>query len=85
MTEKPPAGWYRDGTGKARWWNGEQWTVPDHLFPKPPGSTPDPDPEPVPESVATADEAPTRAHAQTHGKQDKAAKTSRPWYRKKKH
>ena len=26
MTEKPPAGWYPDASGKMRWWDGEQWT-----------------------------------------------------------
>lgn len=85
--EEPPAGWYRDGTGRTRWWDGKQWTVPDHLLPESPASTPDPDPELTPDLVGTADEAtPTRAHAQTRGKQSKTAKAdkpSRPWYRKK--
>lgn len=88
MFEKPPAGWYRDGSGKARWWDGEQWTMPDHLFTEAPASTLDPVSEaaPEPEPVATANEAPTRAHVGTRGKQDKVAKAgkkSRVFYRKK--
>lgn len=34
MAEKPPAGWYPDGTGTVRWWDGEQWT--EHQPPPPP-------------------------------------------------
>ena len=86
MSEKPPTGWYRDGTGRTRWWDGEQWSAPDHLFAEPPASSPDPEPEPEPESLATADGAPTRAHVQARSKQSKAAKagkTSRIFYRKK--
>lgn len=26
MTDQPPAGWYDDGTGKHRWWDGTRWT-----------------------------------------------------------
>ena len=86
VEEEPPAGWYRDGTGRTRWWDGKQWTVPDHLFPGAPAAPSDADTEPVSEPVTTADEAPTRVHAQTWGKQPKATradKAFRPWYRKK--
>ena len=29
-----PAGWYDDGSGRQRWWDGEQWT--DHYAPETP-------------------------------------------------
>lgn len=29
-----PAGWYDDGSGRQRWWDGEQWT--DHFAPETP-------------------------------------------------
>lgn len=25
MTDKPPAGWYRDSDGIVRWWDGSVW------------------------------------------------------------
>lgn len=36
----PPAGWYNDGTGAIRWWNGQAWTehmrsAPQHTQPQP--------------------------------------------------
>ncbi|MDF2509334.1 MAG: hypothetical protein K0Q52_3193 [Microbacterium sp.] len=32
-----PAGWYDDGTGRQRWWDGQQWT--EHYAPEPADST----------------------------------------------
>lgn len=26
MADQPPPGWYDDGTGKQRWWDGSRWT-----------------------------------------------------------
>ena len=26
MATQPDAGWYDDGTGKQRWWDGTRWT-----------------------------------------------------------
>ena len=31
-----PAGWYPDGTGNQRWWDGQQWA--DHVAPMPPAT-----------------------------------------------
>ena len=84
--EDPPAGWYRDGTGRTRWWDGKQWTVPNHLFPEAPAASQDADSEPMREPVATADEAQTGSNPQSRDKPGKAAKAdkpSRPWHRRK--
>lgn len=32
-----PAGWYPDGTGSQRWWDGQQWS--EHAAPMPAGAT----------------------------------------------
>lgn len=54
MSEKPPpAGWYPDGTGTTRWWDGEQWT--EHSQPQPaldaqPATSPEPVIPPVVET-----------------------------------
>jgi len=40
--ETPPAGWYPDGDGNQRWWDGVAWTdAPSELAPEP-AATPDP-------------------------------------------
>ena len=81
---EPPAGWYRDGSGRTRWWDGKQWTAPDHLFPEGSAATPGPDPEP--EADATADGPSRRAPAQTRVDQPEegtADEASRRWYKKK--
>lgn len=33
-----PAGWYPDGQGSMRWWDGQQWTA--HVQPMPPQGPP---------------------------------------------
>jgi hypothetical protein len=37
----PPAGWYPDGAGKVRWWDGEAWTNHEVPSPQPGTATPD--------------------------------------------
>lgn len=32
-TQQTPAGWYNDGSGRMRWWDGHQWTP--HYAPAP--------------------------------------------------
>lgn len=50
MTTTPP-GWYDDGRGELRWWDGVQWT--EHV------ATPDPEPAPgTPESAEHVPAAP---------------------------
>jgi hypothetical protein len=55
MTDQnAPAGWYPDGSGGNRWWDGTQWT--EHFqAPEAPAPEPAPAPAPVfPTQVATA-------------------------------
>lgn len=40
-----PAGWYDDGSGRQRWWDGERWT--EHYAPAPAAPAPDVPPTPV--------------------------------------
>jgi len=47
MTSMPP-GWYDDGRGALRWWDGTQWS--EHV------ATPDPEPEPGAPVVESIDE-----------------------------
>ena len=56
MATTPP-GWYDDGRGALRWWDGAQWT--EHV------QTPDPEPavEPVAEPAYTPDDTVTDAEA----------------------
>lgn len=44
-----PAGWYDDGSGRLRWWDGQEWT--EHFAPEPPA---------VPEQAAPAEPAATQ-------------------------
>ncbi|MFF7293506.1 DUF2510 domain-containing protein [Microbacterium sp. NPDC008134] len=51
-----PAGWYDDGSGRQRWWDGEQWT--EHFAPEtsaPEASTPVEEPLPVVPTEAEID------------------------------
>lgn len=43
-----PPGWYPDGQGGQRWWDGTQWT--EHTMPTSPLAAPEPSPEPSPTS-----------------------------------
>ncbi|MFJ4172759.1 DUF2510 domain-containing protein [Microbacterium sp. NPDC089696] len=55
MSNEAPAGWYPDGSGNERYWDGSAWT--DHLRTPAPPMTPPPAPEPgaVAVVVATSD------------------------------
>lgn len=44
-----PAGWYPDGSGKSRWWDGNAWT--DHIHD--PAAPPPGPPRPVPAGYTT--------------------------------
>ena len=56
MTQQDvPAGWYPDGSGRRRWWDGLQWT--EHF--EAPAAPPAP-PAPVASSTPTADAPTTR-------------------------
>ncbi|MGW9628703.1 DUF2510 domain-containing protein [Microbacterium sp. NPDC055521] len=51
-----PAGWYDDGSGRQRWWDGEQWTehyAPESAAAEP--AEPTADAEAVPDAGASAD------------------------------
>lgn len=50
-----PAGWYDDGSGRQRWWDGTQWT--DHFAPAQPEATPE-----APAAASTPD-SPTEQYA----------------------
>lgn len=47
-----PAGWYDDGSGRLRWWDGQEWT--EHFAPEPPA---------VPEQAAPEQAAPAEPAA----------------------
>lgn len=49
-----PAGWYDDGSGRQRWWDGQQWT--DHYAPDAAASAPSPSP-----ALSSSSEAPAYA------------------------
>lgn len=59
-----PAGWYDDGSGTQRWWDGQQWT--DHSAPGAPVASP-------PAALATA----PSLGGDSGGA---PSKTSKPWY-----
>ncbi|MDQ1216980.1 DUF2510 domain-containing protein [Microbacterium arborescens] len=46
MSDSTPPGWYDDGHGSLRWWDGARWTEHTHALVEP---VPDPEPEPKPE------------------------------------
>lgn len=48
-----PAGWYDDGSGRHRWWDGQNWT--EHLRDLPQQPAP-PEPAPVKSGPATESE-----------------------------
>ncbi len=53
-----PAGWYDDGSGRQRWWDGQQWT--EHFAPEAPAAPEAAAPEVPAEPEAPAvDDAPT--------------------------
>lgn len=70
MERAPAAGWYDDGTGEVRWWDGDGWT--EHVAPASavPASAADPAPaapEPVPTApLASAPLRPGGADPVTH-------------------
>lgn len=58
-----PAGWYDDGSGRQRWWDGEQWT--EHYAPESPSAEhAQPGTEPAAGSASTPDAG---ASADAHG------------------
>lgn len=49
MTQSPAPGWYPDGSGATRWWDGSAWT--EHVQPaadQQPAAPAAPEPEPAP-------------------------------------
>jgi hypothetical protein len=55
MTEQNvPAGWYPDGSGRRRWWDGVQWTEHFEPPPAPPAPAPPAPPATAPAQTATA-------------------------------
>lgn len=38
LSSSTPPGWYDDGHGALRWWDGEQWTEHTHPLPQPDGN-----------------------------------------------
>ncbi|GAT74837.1 DUF2510 domain-containing protein [Microbacterium hydrocarbonoxydans] len=52
-----PAGWYDDGSGRQRWWDGQQWT--EHFAPVAEPETPAEPESPVVPETPTGHEAPT--------------------------
>ncbi|QEA30149.1 DUF2510 domain-containing protein [Microbacterium sp. CBA3102] len=50
-----PAGWYDDGSGNQRWWDGQQWT--EHVVAAPPRPA-EPAPEPAPAPAPDGDPVP---------------------------
>lgn len=52
MTQQSvPAGWYPDGSGRRRWWDGVQWT--EHFEPPPAPPAPPAAPAPAPAAPRT--------------------------------
>lgn len=60
-----PAGWYDDGSGRQRWWDGQQWT--DHYAPDAATSVPSPSPAPSSSSETSAYTPPGALTASGYG------------------
>ena len=58
-----PAGWYDDGSGRQRWWDGQRWT--DHYAPDAAASTPPSSSAPSPSSETSAYAPPAASAALT--------------------
>ncbi|MCW2798714.1 MAG: hypothetical protein JWQ70_186 [Aeromicrobium sp.] len=82
----PPAGYYDDGSGRQRWWDGVQWT--DHFQDTPVAPAAAPPAPPTATTYATESGAGVTSVATGNPRADaKAAKAyakaSRPWFKKK--
>jgi hypothetical protein len=82
---EPPAGWYLDGTGDTRWWDGDQWTEQVLLSAEPAAvAAPAPGPEPEAEPEPKIERALARASA--HFDSGRVARRPhRRWYGKKRY
>ncbi len=62
MSGTAPAGWYADGLGAVRWWDGAAWT--SHVAPPPAPAVPAPVPVPVQHDGASASTAAAAARSE---------------------
>ena len=79
-----PAGWYDDGSGRQRWWDGQRWTdqyadAQPPTVPPVPEATSSPLPEPGIASPSASEAAPAAPFAAATGTSPQSSGAAKGW------